>query len=599
MRDSEVVASIVAGDPDGLAEAYDRYADPLYKYCGYLLADPADAADAVQDTFVIAASRLAGLGEPERLRAWLYAVARNECLRTVRARKTTAAAAEVAQAAGDGAQDRPDHPERSGARPLLEDAVAGLGPADREVVELHLWHGLDAAEIATVLGVTGGRAQTRVSGAMDQLDACIGVLLLGRADPVGCPRLAAMLAGWDGVLTPALRWWLQGHTGRCTACTAGRAAALGAIAGATGRAGPGGETGGDSSTATAATGAAFAAAAAESLRLAAGPPQALKAHTLALASGQDPSAVAYRAVLLGRIGTFERQGFPKPAPTTPLALGALRGGTGTGRAGAFRRARGIAAASVVAAVVIAAVAVALTRSSAPTTPLAEGTQPAAAPTAPATTAPATSAGPPAAPTHGRPTAAPTRHAGRPSASAPAKRPPGGGGGTPTATATAPPTTGPTPTPAPTPTPTTARPTPTPTPTSPGPTATPTTTAGTLAVSPSGGQLQVSPFGASITLTAQGDPVTWSVTVAGGSGFVWINPSSGTLAAGAHVNVTIIASHHANGRQLTVSPGGIVFTIDTGSNHGFAGGAGRNANAFAAWAHWSASFNASFKASHSR
>src|SRR5215472_4048261 len=77
----EVVASIVTGDPEGLAQAYDRYADPLYKYCRSMLGDPADAADAVQDTFVIAASRLAGLREPERLCAWLYAVARNECLR--------------------------------------------------------------------------------------------------------------------------------------------------------------------------------------------------------------------------------------------------------------------------------------------------------------------------------------------------------------------------------------------------------------------------------------------------------------------------------------------------------------------------------------
>ena len=39
------------------------------------------AAQAVQDTFIIAASRLQGLRDPERLSAWLYAVARNECLR--------------------------------------------------------------------------------------------------------------------------------------------------------------------------------------------------------------------------------------------------------------------------------------------------------------------------------------------------------------------------------------------------------------------------------------------------------------------------------------------------------------------------------------
>ncbi len=55
MRDSEVVAAIVAGNPEGLAEAYDRYASPLYTYCRSLLREPADAADAVQDTFVIAA----------------------------------------------------------------------------------------------------------------------------------------------------------------------------------------------------------------------------------------------------------------------------------------------------------------------------------------------------------------------------------------------------------------------------------------------------------------------------------------------------------------------------------------------------------------
>ena len=91
MRDAEVVASIVAGDPDGLAAAYDRYADPLFKYCRTLLNDPADAADAVQDTFVIADSRLDGLREPERFRPWLYTVARNECLRVLRAKKGTPA----------------------------------------------------------------------------------------------------------------------------------------------------------------------------------------------------------------------------------------------------------------------------------------------------------------------------------------------------------------------------------------------------------------------------------------------------------------------------------------------------------------------------
>ena len=80
MQDRDVVAAVVAGDADGIAEAYDRYAASLYAYGHSLLPGPA-AAEVVLDTFLIAVSRLDGLRDPDRLDAWLHAVARNECLR--------------------------------------------------------------------------------------------------------------------------------------------------------------------------------------------------------------------------------------------------------------------------------------------------------------------------------------------------------------------------------------------------------------------------------------------------------------------------------------------------------------------------------------
>jgi DNA-directed RNA polymerase specialized sigma24 family protein len=83
MQDRELVAAIVAGDPDGLAKAYDRYAAPLYTYCRFMLADagPLDgAAQVVRDTFIIAAARPQELRDPDQLRSWLHAIARNECL---------------------------------------------------------------------------------------------------------------------------------------------------------------------------------------------------------------------------------------------------------------------------------------------------------------------------------------------------------------------------------------------------------------------------------------------------------------------------------------------------------------------------------------
>ena len=82
--DREVVAAITAGDPAGIAMAYDRYAAALYGYSHWILHDSAAAAGALKDTFVIAAATLSNLSEPSKLRPWLFALARNECRRRIR-----------------------------------------------------------------------------------------------------------------------------------------------------------------------------------------------------------------------------------------------------------------------------------------------------------------------------------------------------------------------------------------------------------------------------------------------------------------------------------------------------------------------------------
>ncbi|MGH8967094.1 MAG: RNA polymerase sigma factor, partial [Actinomycetes bacterium] len=75
--DTDLVTGALAGDRDAFAAIYDRYADRLHDFCWSVLRDRDEAADAVQDTFVLAAQRLAQLNDPERLRSWLYAVARS------------------------------------------------------------------------------------------------------------------------------------------------------------------------------------------------------------------------------------------------------------------------------------------------------------------------------------------------------------------------------------------------------------------------------------------------------------------------------------------------------------------------------------------
>src|SRR6478672_6362626 len=82
--DAELVSGSIAGDKAAFAQIYDRYADRLHDFCVGMLRDRDGAADCVQDTFCIAATRLPQLREPDKLRPWLYSIARNEALRRLR-----------------------------------------------------------------------------------------------------------------------------------------------------------------------------------------------------------------------------------------------------------------------------------------------------------------------------------------------------------------------------------------------------------------------------------------------------------------------------------------------------------------------------------
>ncbi|MDQ3152053.1 MAG: RNA polymerase sigma factor [Actinomycetota bacterium] len=84
--DAQLVAGVLVGDRDAFAAVYDRYGDRLYDFCYSLLRHREEAADAVADTFVLFAERLRRLRDPTRLRPWLYAIARSEGLRRLKAR---------------------------------------------------------------------------------------------------------------------------------------------------------------------------------------------------------------------------------------------------------------------------------------------------------------------------------------------------------------------------------------------------------------------------------------------------------------------------------------------------------------------------------
>jgi RNA polymerase sigma factor (sigma-70 family) len=253
MDDREIVAALAAGDPDGVGGAYDAYAKSIYGYCRWMLADTGDAAEAVRDTFVLAARELGHrLRDPSKMRLWLFRTARSECLRRPRAGAAGAGAdvdgadvdgagvdgagvdgagvdgAGVDGAGVDGAGVDGGSPSQEAAdlRRLIRATLAALTADEREAVELNLWHDLDDTDVAAMLGVSPERAYALVGNGRRQLEKTLGALRIARTRRGACPELDELLAGHDEQLTAGVLKLVGEHVAQCDGCGAGKPGTL-------------------------------------------------------------------------------------------------------------------------------------------------------------------------------------------------------------------------------------------------------------------------------------------------------------------------------------------------------------------------------------
>jgi RNA polymerase sigma factor (sigma-70 family) len=220
--DATLARGVASGEVACLAAIYDRYAGPLLGFCQNMLRRPADAEDCLQDVFVIAATRLGDLREPERLRSWLYSVARRECLARLDRRNREYLMDDVPDSTS-GDTDQPGATELLAMdgelAALMDDMSAGLSDRDRLLLELSDRQQLSGDELAGALGVSRATAYTLVGRARTTARNSIGALLVARTGRRECPELDSLLTGWDGQLTTLRRKQITRHIDRCDTCT--------------------------------------------------------------------------------------------------------------------------------------------------------------------------------------------------------------------------------------------------------------------------------------------------------------------------------------------------------------------------------------------
>ncbi len=223
--DARLVERVLDGDREAFAAIYERYSDRLFDFAVGMLRNREDAADAVADSFVTMAERLSQLRDPSRLRPWLYAVVRRECLRRLKARTKVAHGDDDQLAALPDQGALPEEQAESGAmRALVWAAAEGLNERDRAVLDLHLRHGLEGQELADAMGISAGNAYTSLNRLKSQLERALGALLVARQGSADCAALGAVLEGWDGTFSVLMRKRVARHVDQCVVCDQRRAA---------------------------------------------------------------------------------------------------------------------------------------------------------------------------------------------------------------------------------------------------------------------------------------------------------------------------------------------------------------------------------------
>jgi RNA polymerase sigma factor (sigma-70 family) len=226
--DAQLAAELARSPSEGLTAVYTAYSAKLYTYALTMVRDPSAAQDVVHDSLLVAAGSIGQLRDPAKLRPWLYAITRNECLRALRTRNRFSDSDEVIDVPDDSI-DFDAGLRREEASRLIAHGMAAMNPADRDILTLALQHDLDVDHISRVTGAKPNALHARLSRARAGLSDAISALALHRTRGRDCDTLAAILAPPDQPLTPLLRKRILRHLKDCADCERRRRAALAAM----------------------------------------------------------------------------------------------------------------------------------------------------------------------------------------------------------------------------------------------------------------------------------------------------------------------------------------------------------------------------------
>lgn len=175
--ESRVIRAVLEGDTDRFEELVHAYEKGIYNLCLRMLGDEQDALDAAQEAFFKAFRSLSGFRGESRFSTWLYRLAGNVCLDTLRKRPNAPTVSmdddDTPLFLADSSPSPQEILERSEIRRTVDAALGTLPPEFRQAVVLRDVNGFSYEEIAEVTGLGTGTVKSRISRARRKLAAAL------------------------------------------------------------------------------------------------------------------------------------------------------------------------------------------------------------------------------------------------------------------------------------------------------------------------------------------------------------------------------------------------------------------------------------------
>lgn len=172
MTDEELVKNALNHDMSAVEKLYDRYIEPMYRFCWYQLHDEQVAQDLTQDIFVEMIHSLKSFSFSGSFKNWLYTIAKRLVCHHLREKyqlpKTTL---------GDWIPDEdnsdwidPDEERQQGVKRATVDALLSvLKPAEQEAITLVYLQNYSSKEAGVVTGRTPESIRVLVHRALKKL----------------------------------------------------------------------------------------------------------------------------------------------------------------------------------------------------------------------------------------------------------------------------------------------------------------------------------------------------------------------------------------------------------------------------------------------